>query len=287
MIENMDNENTLTANPYCQLPEEALLPAFSREVVQGRAVVIHDDCRVDNICGFADVPYRRAGEVRLLSLKQFSQFVKGRAGSTKFPIFVNPNQVCAVFNYTNDDGSCGWGDDTAVFDLQSTPDWKWWNSRSGDMLDQSGFCDFVEEHQTNIVEPNGADLLNMISNFRQMTHVSYGSAYRTVDGQVQLEYKEDKKGITETLALPSQFVLNVPVIQGAETMTTYRVTARLRWRVDKDSAQLRFSYSLIRPDIPELNAVSDLAAWVADAVGPIAEVYEGKIRHSPADILCK
>ena len=45
------------------------------------------------------------------------------------------------------------------------------------------------------------------------------------------------------------------------------------------------THKIATPDMPDgeffFSVMRD-----SDAVGPIAEVYEGKIRRSPADILC-
>lgn len=41
--------------------ENVLLPGLVREVVPGRAVVVHDECRVAPTFQFSEVPFRRAG----------------------------------------------------------------------------------------------------------------------------------------------------------------------------------------------------------------------------------
>lgn len=264
-------------------PDSAILPAISREIAGGRAVVHHEDTTISSIAALADTPYRSAGAVRLATPAEFSRFVGLRAAEKPY-IFVGSDGIDAVFNYRTEDGSQGWGDDFATLPTEYSLDWKEWRKKDGYYMSQTEFCDFVEDHQPNIVDPNGADLLNLISNFRQLTHVSYGSAYRTQDGQVQLEYKEEKRGVTETLSLPSQFTLHLPVIDKAEEITTYKVKARLYWRVDKDSAKLKFMYSLIRPDIPERNAREDLSKWSKENM-PYAEVFIGCVSKTPACVL--
>lgn len=267
-------------NARYDVPEAVMLPGMSKEVRRDVALVVHDDCHVANVARYADAPYRNAGTVKLLTLDDFKAFVTGRAVSDQTYIFVHHHEVRAVFNM----GS--WQDDVAVFPLTHTPEWLAWTQRDESSFRQDAFCDFLEDHLKEIKEPCGAELLELVSDFRQMTHVEYGSSYRGSDGQVMLEYKERKEGAGgREMALPAEFVLHLPVIKGAEAMTTYVMKARLRVRVDNETRKLALQYKLVRPDIPQDNAISDLVEHLRTAL-PGCSVFAGQVDETPARFLC-
>lgn len=266
-----DDITNNAVNVRCQLGDETVLPGFSKEVFSGVAAVVHDSCHVANIAKYANAPYRKAGLVNMLTMDNFVEMVRSRkTGQTS--IFVRGSEARAIHNMD------GWQDDATVFLLQFTPEWKVWKEMNEVTLGQNSFCDFLEDHLKEIVKPCGAELLEMVSNFRQLTRVEYGSSYRRSDGQIGLEYKERKEGAGgRDMALPSEFVMHLPVVRGAEALTTYEVKARLRVRVDKESHKLMLSYQLVRPDIPEDNAITDIVQHLQQAVGDDVPVFAGHV----------
>ena len=145
---------------------------------------------------------------------------------------------------------------------------------------QAEFCDFLEDNAGVIVEPCGADLLQLVADFRMLQRVEFGASYRGADGQECVSYTEKNSGVGRDLALPAEFKLHLPVLKGAEAMTTYEVVAKLRCRVDKESHKLSLQYRLVRPDVPVDNAVADVAGWLREQL-PGVEVYVGYEDRSP------
>lgn len=261
-------------NVRCELAADQVLPGFSKVVRDGVAMVVHEDCRVRNVAQYADVPYRKAGLIQLLTMDDFVKMVKARnTGNTA--IFVNRGVARAIFNID------GWQDDVACFEVKLTPEWNEWTQMDGRPFSQEKFCDFLEDHQKEIVKPCGAELLEMVADFRQMTRVEYGSSYRRSDGQIGIEYKEKKEGAGgRDMALPSEFVMHLPVVKGAEALTTYEVKARLRVRVDADTHKLMLQYQLVRPDIPVDNAIKDLVQYLQQVVSEDVPVFAGGVGKS-------
>lgn len=268
----MKNDGAVQAR--YDVPGAMMLPGMSKEVRDGVAMVVHEDCRVRNVAQYADVPYRKAGLIQLLTMDDFVKMVKARmTGNTA--IFVNRGEARAIFNID------GWQDDVASFEVKLTPEWNEWTQWDGKSLSQGNFCDFLEDHQKEIVKPCGAELLEMVANFRQMTRVEYGSSYRRSDGQIGIEYKEKKEGAGgRDMALPSEFVMHLPVVKGAEALTMYEVKARLRVRVDADTHKLILQYQLVRPDIPVDNAIKDLVQHLQQVVSEDVTVFAGGVRRS-------
>lgn len=236
------------------MSDNLLTPGMTAAVVPNRAVVVHEDCEVKDISRYADTPYRHAGCVRLLRLDTFVSYVKkNTAGGVSPVVFVSDVEAKAVFN------ASGWGDDVAEFDLYKSNEWQVWMRHNCSWMSQEEFCDFLEDQQAVIKVPTGVELLDLVSNFRQKQQVEFGRSYRGADGQVCVSYQEKTTGATRDMALPAEFKLHLPVIKGAENMTTYEVRARLKVRVDKENHKLALRYELIRPDVPVDNAVRDIA----------------------------
>ena len=262
---------------------EVYQAGLTHEVLPGRVVAMHKECALRSIAEYKDAPYRNAGAVRLLTLEQLVAYAKDRLAAcgggaeSALCAFVDGGHAKCVFNYYQQGGELGWGDDVAVYDLKHTPEWDVWTRGDGLVLGQADFCEFIEDNLKDIVQPTGADMLQMVSDFRQRTQVEYGSSYRTSDGQQSLTYQETKTGANKEMALPAEMLLHLPVVLGAESITTYEMKARLYVRVDKDSHRLRFVYKLIRPDIPEQNAVHDVAEALRKALSGI-RVYEGLVQ---------
>ena len=254
-----------------------LTPGMTKEMVPGRAAVKHEDCHVFDLARYADKPYRAAGDVELLMLPTFVDYVQSRniAGL----VFVDKSKAQAVFN------ADGWGDDVAKFQFEYTPEWSGWSRRDRCWMSQEEFCDFLEEQERVIKEPCGVELLDLVANFRQRSSVEFSRSYRGADGQTCVSYQEKNTGASRDLALPSVFVLHLPVVKGAEDMTTYEVKARLKVRIDKEEKSLKLRYELVRPDKPEDNSVRDVADYLREKL-PGCDVYEGAVRRTPYDVLC-
>lgn len=254
-----------------------LTPGMTKEIVPGRAAIRHDDCNVIDLARYADRPYRDAGAVELLMLPTFVDYVLSRGVSGL--VFVDKGKAEAIFNPDS------WGDDVARFVFFHTPEWSEWDRKDRCWMSQEEFCDFLEEQEAVIQEPCGVELLDLVANFRQKSSVEFSRSYRGADGQTCVSYQEQKTGANRDMALPSVFVLHLPVIKGAEAMTTYEVKARLKVRIDKEVKSLKLRYELIRPDVPVDNAVKDVADHLREKL-PGCDVYEGAVRKSPYDVLC-
>lgn len=270
-------ENTNSVMMKGEMSRNLLTPGMTHEVVPGRAAVVHEDCQVRDIARYADKPYRGAGMVELLMLPTFVDYVLSR--NVAGLVFVDKSKAEAIFNPDS------WGDDVARFEFFHTPEWSEWARKDRSWMSQEEFCDFLEEQEAVIQEPCGVELLDLVANFRQKSSVEFSRSYRGADGQTCVSYQEQKTGANRDMALPKEFVLHLPVLRGAEAMTTYEVKARLKVRIDKEEKSLKLRYELIRPDVPQDNAVKDVADHLREKL-PACAVYEGMVRRTPYDVLC-
>jgi uncharacterized protein YfdQ (DUF2303 family) len=185
-------------------------------------------------------PRRRRGTARLTRAESFSAYVQAHAVDPP-ALYADDDghAITAVFNGPTA-GSPGWGDDQAVLRLVTTPEWDAWTEKDGRPLTQVGLAEFLEVHQRDVVDPDGATLLEMITTFEAMTNVEIKSVTRLQNGTRQVVWNETtqaKSGQTGTGEFPDSFLLSLAPFEGLEPAA---VGARLRYKAARDGLQLTF-----------------------------------------------
>lgn len=153
-----------------------------------------------------------------------------------------------------------------VYGVLLTEAWKKWTAFDGQLLDQEDFADLVEERAIDVVQPTGAEMLEIAQTFRATVGANVESTVSLSTGQRQFAYREEidgKAGKTGQMEIPETFTLGLRPFEGADA---FKITARLRYRLR--NGQLRIGYKLERPEdvIREafLSVVEKVQAGVAD-----------------------
>jgi uncharacterized protein YfdQ (DUF2303 family) len=169
------------------------------------------------------------------------------------------------------DSLAGWGDHRAVLTLRPGDDWTRWTKGDGKWVSQTEFAEFIEQHLPCCVTPDGATMLELAQSFRATKSVKFEQSKRLKSGETQLEYRENveaKAGARGSLDIPDEITLALaPFEHGAP----YKVTARLRYRID--GGELALSYVLIRPRDILLDAFNAVITDVAAQSG--REIWHG------------
>lgn len=256
-----------------------------------KVVVLHDDntvaapstYRTYDLRMLAAAPTRRAERVQLSTLGSFTEYVKRRNRPDETCVFVGDKCVQAVFDFCKTEGGPAWQTDIALFSMKHSVEWMAWRAFDRKFVSQRAFLEFLEDNLDTIIEPNGTDFYKLAEQFHALKSVEYVSGYRTGSGETCLVYNETLKGGQHELTLPSSIMLEVPVIRGAEDITTYNIKARIKFHIDKETHKLELCYGLVRPDIPEQNAVRDFETHFQQ-LG--IEVYAGELQLSNYDRFC-
>lgn len=200
--------------------------------------------------------------VNVMKADSFSAYVnrfKGEA-TTIFAKADAPLLMAIIDYHSTDAARC---DHRVSFVPPWSEEWARWRALDGKSLTQMEFAEFIEENMVDVVEPDGAALLDVVTGLQAHRKVTFESGVRLHDGSNQLVYHEDieAKG-RGTLTVPSEFALGVPVFFGGEA---FRVRCMLRYRITE--GKLVFAVRVIRRRFIEQSAFDDIVKAVATATG--------------------
>lgn len=209
-------------------------------------------------------PRRKRGHPSFFTAGSLSTYVNDhKLDGTAVYADVDRRTIVAVLNghtATALDGEPGWGDHRATLHLRHTPEWQRWIARDGKIEGQTRFAEHIEDCLADIVEPEGAVMLELAQHFQAAAKVNFRSAKQLSDGQRQLVYEETieaKAGQRGEITIPQFFVVGVAPFEGS---AGYKIRARLRYRLAEGA--LAIGYVLDRPDKVVRAAFDDVLAEV-------------------------
>lgn len=267
------------------LVQQASRAAIPASVPQGVSTLVVD--HLDKVVLVNDeatqpTPLRKIGLVTFYDSASLSTYVNRHKGDgTVLYVDERNAKVQAVLNDHSPDAA-GWGDHVADLEVRKTEAWIQWQASNDKFLEQEAFAEHIERNLIDIVEPAGADLLELAQTFQATTKVEFRSSRLLVNGQRQFEYVEStdasggKKG---ELTIPKEFKLGIAPYEGVDN---YGVSARLRYRI-ADGGRLRLAYVLDNPQDVERAAFTDIAKEIEAAVevptlaGVVSRRYDPRI----------
>lgn len=251
--------------------------AEARESADGAEyVVVPDGAQVESLEHLADNPYRIRGVATLDSAADLVAYAnRHKMRTTVVYAQQARHRVVVVLNDDADAENPGWRDHRAVYECPLDRDWQAWAERNRKEMDQRAFADHLESLLPTIAEPPGADLVELVQRFEAKLEVTYTSGQRLDDGTVQLEYQETIEGRGDAqrgnLLLPPRLTIAVPVYRGQEPVT---LLARIRYRIQPESRELRLQYVLDRPEEHLDAAFEAVVAEVRDGLNPEGEGWQ-------------
>lgn len=202
----------------------------------------------DHLEAFRETPRRKSGIYQVHDAESFLAYL-AKHGDDNSEVWADVvgNRITGVLN-AHGDGSQGqrWEDHRVVYQVKHTDAWVAWVRHDGHLLDQSTFAEHIEDRAVDIVDPSGADMLELAQTITATIGGSFESSKRLSTGERQLEYREKidaqggKKG---QFAIPETFTLALKPFEGADP---FKVIARLRLRIN--GGDLRIGYKLERPE---------------------------------------
>lgn len=223
-----------------------------------------------------ETPARKRGTVRMHDAESFIHVVKRHGSLSDCVVYLDTDYAAqrvaavAIFNDHGEDLP-GWRDHRATFEPKFTEEWKRWLEKDGKPMSQAELGMFLEANVGDIVSPpasklpTGSDVLGFVTTLQETRKVRYGSAMNLTNGMVQLEFVEEGDNATKgKLEMFREFALGLrPFANG----TAYQVKAFLRYRIDRNSGEIKFWFELQRPDRVLEDACRETVTLIRDEAG--------------------
>lgn len=223
-------------------------------------------------------PRRKKGTVKLHELASFIDVVKKQGSLTSTNIYLDVDyaqskiQATAVFNdHTDNAAEAGWRDHRAVYMPRFSEEWHRWINTSGKQMAQVELAHFLERNIADIAGnaesklPSGSEVLTFVSKLEETRKVKYGSAVNLQNGMVQFEFVEDGDSNTKgKLDMFREFAIGVRPFQHGDA---YQVKAFLRYRIDRNTGEIKFWFELQRADKVLEDACREMIETIKSSAG--------------------
>jgi uncharacterized protein YfdQ (DUF2303 family) len=263
---------------------EALIEHGKRQVIQkdikGIPVfVIPNDMKVVELNELIEKqlprPYTLKQNVELLTEESFIEYFK-RYATESSTIFVDDqtSTFTAVLDYHDSPTEPAFKRHIATYKCPQTKEWSSWIKHNNDKFSQEDFALFIEDNLKEIVEPNGADMMQIAATLKAKNNVDFSSGIRLDNGEVQFSYTEKITGLAGVqgqLEIPEKIKLIIaPFLKGP----AYNIEARFRYRVAQGG--LTLWYSLIRPYACVDDAFSDVCEKIKTGIAERGHLIHAK-----------
>jgi len=192
---------------------------------------------------YLEKPRRVQANVKLTTLESFIRYVKDFKGrDTRIFAHVEPKTeptFTAIIDYHASVGEMGsvpaWCEHRAVYDCNFTPEWERWMVKDRTKMTQGEFAILLEENQALVINPPGAELLELVSDLYAKTDITCNQLIRLNNGRTRLSYDEQvelKGSVTTqagTIEFPSVLVVGIAPFVGGPS---YKISCRLKYRLE-------------------------------------------------------
>jgi len=237
-------------------------------------VILPREFQVSSLAGLMTSPARVVAVLDAQNVESFMDYVRRfKNEHTVITADEVEGVFTAVVDYHEAAGTAHHGSHKAVFRCPFTPEWLAWKGADGQAMNQEAFATFIEDHYTDIIEPDHATMIEVSRGLQVSRSVQFGQATRLSDGQVQFNYTENLEGSvgrSGSMKVPEEFKLGLAIIRGGDK---FEIRARLRYRLNGPS--LSMWYQLWRADRVRDAAVADITAKVRTGLEGVP-VYVGK-----------
>jgi uncharacterized protein YfdQ (DUF2303 family) len=187
--------------------------------------------------------------------------------------FSNDNSVCfgdldgltlsAVIDYHSADGTPAHCKHSSSFTPRLDIGWKFWKGCSGKFMSQRDFQRVLEERTDDIIDPEGAGLLDLIANLEATMRIEAGDVHRLDNGSRNIQYRKANQ-FAGDVTIPARIRIATGVFEGAPVQ---EVPVLLRWDVDDETHKAKFALEI--PDIKgvEQAAFTNLAKETEKLIG--------------------
>ena len=224
-----------------------------------------------------EVPQVAAGSVQVATVgsfvEYFNRYKLGDNARAESVVFIHQDYVVGVIDYHRAKVDVtktvpGGKRHTVVFRPKPSPAWLKWSEINKTGMSQQQFATFLEDNLGDVVEPAGADLLEMINVIAVDESVTLRSAQRLASGSVKFAYANESTAKCGELEFPTRLVLSLPIYRGAPVQN---IAVRFKYRLQGGKFSLWFE--IPNPELILENAFQAFAATVRNEIkAPIYDV---------------
>lgn len=195
-----------------------------------------------------NAPVRATGLVVANDVASFCEYVNRHRDAHATVVYASLTPagfICVLNDHTK--SAAGWRDHRVNFGLEHSMELANWMEHDRASKDQRTFIEFIEEQLHDFVNPTGAKMYEIATNFKAKSGASFKSAINQANGSVQFEYIETVEGgagVAGRISVPEEFTIKVPVWSGLG-QRMYEFKARLRYKLS--GGTISFHYALDRP----------------------------------------
>lgn len=231
-------------------------------------VVLPKNMSVESLAPLLDPlaprPRRKKGRPVFVDAPSFQAYVNDHKDmDSHLYVDVEAPAITAVLDHhlrgDSDPGNARWGEHVAGFAPPLDPDWTAWTGRDNELAPQMAFAQFVEDQIPNIVEPDGAELLELVQDLSMRSDLTFKRSERLQSGALNFQLADevrDKLG-REGVELPAELTVSLPIFRRGARIT---IVAKTRFRLA--GGELKLGYHLHRP----FEAVDEAFTRLVDAV---------------------
>lgn len=232
--------------------------------------IIPEGYKFESLESTLQAPSRKRGTIKLRDAKSFiAYFKKHQMGSCIYGTVKPARFVALLDDHRNDEP--GWREHRAIYECPLSAEWQTWQAGNRKPMKQAEFAQFIEDNLPDIVEPSGADMLEISRTLEAKKKINFASGIRLSNGQQELTYEEEIQGTASKgkLQIPELFTLGISVLEGG---ARYKVEARLRYRID--GGNLVMWYDLLRAHKVHEDAIMEV--WRAIQSETKTDIFHGE-----------
>jgi uncharacterized protein YfdQ (DUF2303 family) len=151
--------------------------------------------------------------------------------------------------------------------LPKSEEWAKWIGANERLMSHTDFASFLEENAFDVVEPAGADLLELCRDLQVKQDMSFSSSIRMGDA-VSISYSKDEDATTkQNMTLPVSFTIRIPVYFGEAAVD---LTCFMRRKIS--DGKLMLGYKIIRHEATRQKEFNRVAMDV-EIGAPVTTIY--------------
>ncbi|MFD6421584.1 DUF2303 family protein [Streptomyces sp. NPDC060198] len=224
---------------------------------------------------FTGIPARKSGTTVVRDVDSFlAYFDKHGDFASEVYADVENRTITAVLD-AHETETPRWGGHRLELRLRPTSAWSAWMHADNKLMSQSQFAEHIEDNLVDLVEPDSATMLELAQSMEVSTSAEFQSSQRLDSGARKFSYIEEqtgKAGHKGDITIPATLILALRPFEGSEA---YRVTARFKYRLDRQEGALKLGFKIERPADILASAFEDIRTLVADGIPEHIAVLNG------------